>query len=216
MTADRPAEVDHFATTLAEWLEGFVASEPLLAEMAAACAAHAPWPAAIAAGAVRRAGWPDVEALAWGIAIGAMTGALEAAGRSLAGDGDGRADPGATADGPARALLAADGLVAAAHEAVAGLEPTRARAGLRALAGAAAAGGPWDALARRSDADWSSFVGVGLAAAAATDPDGPWAELVDGWSAVAAGDAVDPAFAALLAATAGEARPADSAPGGAA
>jgi hypothetical protein len=172
-----PAAVESFAESLAEWLSSFTVPQELAAEMADACAAGAPWAAALAGTSVRRAGWDEREALAWGIAIGALAGALEAARRSLAAQAGTRA-----ADGPALPLLAADGLIAAAHEALASLDPERLEVAMSALAGAFADGGPW----RRIDASrprpaWPCVVACGLAAAAEDDPDGPWWDLAQAW-----------------------------------
>lgn len=190
MTARRarpgsPAAVESFAESLAEWLSSFTVPQELAAEMADACAAGAPWAAALAGTSVRRAGWDEREALAWGIAIGALAGALEAARRSLAAENGARA-----ADGPAVPLLAADGLIAAAHEALASLDPERLAVAMHALAGAFADGGPW----RRIDAAWPrpawpAVVACGLAAAATEDPDGPWSGLARAWDREEAGEA---------------------------
>lgn len=180
-----PAAVDAFAEALASWLSAFTMPQELSAEMASSCSAGAPWAAALAGTSVRRAGWPEREALAWGIAIGALAGALEAARRSLAAENGTRA-----ADGPALPLLAADGLIAAAHEALAALDPERLAVAMGALAGAFADGGPW----RRIDASWPrpawpALVACGLAPAAADDPEGPWADLGEAWEVDGAGEA---------------------------
>jgi hypothetical protein len=180
-----PAAVESFAEWLAEWLSSFTVPQELAAEMADACAAGAPWAAALAGTSVRRAGWDEHEALAWGIAIGALAGALEAARRSLAAENETRA-----ADGPALPLLAADGLIAAAHEALASLEPGRLGVAMSALADAFADGGPW----RRIEAGWPrpawpAVVACGLTAAAADDPDGPWWGLAQAWDREEAGEA---------------------------
>ena len=180
-----PAAVESFAESLAEWLSSFTVPQELAAEMADACAAGAPWAAALAGTSVRRAGWDEREALAWGIAIGALAGALEAARRSLGAENGTRA-----ADGPALPLLAADGLIAAAHEALAALDPERLGVAMGALAGAFADGGPW----RRIDASWPrpawpAVVACGLAPAAADDPEGPWMDLGAAWEGDSAGAA---------------------------
>jgi hypothetical protein len=180
-----PAAVESFAESLAEWLSSFTVPQELAAEMADACAAGAPWAAALAGTSVRRAGWGEREALAWGIAIGALAGALEAARRSIAAENGKRA-----ADGPALPLLAADGLIAAAHEALASLDPERLMIAMGALAGAFADGGPW----RRVDRAWPRpawppLVACGLGPAAADDPDGPWAALAQAWDGEGVGEA---------------------------
>lgn len=172
-----PAAVDVFAEALAEWLTSFTVPQELAAEMASACSAGAPWAAAIAGTSVRRAGWPEQEALAWGIAIGALSGALEAGRRSLAAENGARA-----ADGPALPLLAADGLIAGAHEAISSLETERLAGALEALGAAFGNGGPWRHL--RPDwprPAWPAVVACGLGPAAAEDPDGAWADLATAW-----------------------------------
>lgn len=190
MTARRarpgsPAAVESFAESLAEWLSSFTVPQELAAEMADACAAGAPWAAALAGTSVRRAGWDEHEALAWGIAIGALAGALEAARRSLAAENGTRA-----ADGPALPLLAADGLLAAAHEALASLDPERLGVAMGALAGAFADGGPWRRVGPTWPRPaWPALVACGLAAAAADDPDGPWADLAQAWDGEGTGEA---------------------------
>lgn len=175
-----PAAVDAFAEALADWLSSFTVPQELAAEMASSCAAGAPWAAAIAGTSVRRAGWPERQALAWGIAIGASAGAFEAARRSLSAENGAR-----TADGPALPLLAADGLIAAAHEALASLEPERLVAGLDALGGTFGDGGPWKHLGPDWPRPaWPAVVACGLGLAAAEDPDGPWGDLAASWRTV--------------------------------
>jgi hypothetical protein len=177
-----PAAVDVFAEALAEWLSAFTVPQELAAEMASACSAGAPWAAAIAGTSVRRAGWTEQEALAWGIAIGALAGAMEAGRRSLAADATG-ADPASrAADGPALPLLAADGLIAAAHEALSSLEPARLVACLDALADTFRDGGPWKHLdGSWPRPAWPAVVASGLGPAAAEDPDGAWFHLATEW-----------------------------------
>lgn len=174
-----PAAVDAFAAALADWLTSFTVPQELAGEMVSSCAAGAPWAAAIAGTSVRRVGWPEPEGLAWGIAIGASAGALEAARRSLTAKGGARA-----ADGPALPLLAADGLIAAAHEALGSLEPERLVAGLDALGGTFGDGGPWKHLGPDWPRPaWPAVVACGLGPAAAEDPDGPWDALAKAWRA---------------------------------
>jgi hypothetical protein len=172
-----PAAVDVFAEALAEWLTSFTVPQELAAEMASACSAGAPWAAAIAGTSVRRAGWPEQEALAWGIAIGALAGALEAGRRSLAAENGARA-----ADGPALPLLAADGLIAGAHEAISSLDADRLVGALEALGAAFGDGGPWRHL--RPDwprPAWPAVVACGLGPAARDDPAGLWGDLAGAW-----------------------------------
>jgi hypothetical protein len=188
-----PAAVDVFAKALADWLSSFTLPQELAGEMASSCSAGAPWAAAIAGTSVRRVGWPEPEALAWGIAIGASAGALEAARRSLE-DGKSRFGQPSSgrADGPALPLLAADGLIAAAHEALASLEPGRLVAGLDALGDTFGDGGPWKHLGPGWPRPaWPAVVACGLAPAAAEDLDGPWDDLSNAWRAAfaAPGDA---------------------------
>ena len=185
-----PEAVAGFAAILADWLESFTLPAPLGAEMADALEEGSDWVGAIASGAVRRAGWLDAESVAWGICVAALAGAFEAAGRSLDG-ASGRRDAGATADGPARALLAADGLIAAAHETLASLDEGRLRAAIEALDEEFGNGGPWrhlaaavstgDARAGGPPSAWPRFVALALAPAAAERPDGPWAGLRAAW-----------------------------------
>lgn len=194
-SAAPPAAVDAFAEALASWLSAFTMPQELSAEMASACAVGSPWAAALAGTAVKRVGWPEREALAWGIAIGALAGALEAARRSLetsderenAGSGVAAAadeSPARTADGPALPLLASDGLIAGAHEALSSLDPARLALAFEALAGAFGDGGPW----RHLDSGWPrpawpALVACGLTPAGAEDPDGPWGDLAQAWRA---------------------------------
>ncbi|MGH7550267.1 MAG: hypothetical protein ACREK3_05870, partial [Gemmatimonadota bacterium] len=100
-------------------------------------------------------------------------------------------DPGATANGPARSLLAADGLIAAAHETLAALGEERLLTALDALEGTFGDGGPWRGLSGRTLGDaastdhdppaWPAFVALALAPAASDRPDGPWADLASAW-----------------------------------
>jgi hypothetical protein len=199
----RPAAVQVFEEALADWLSSFTMPEALAAEMVDACADGAPWAAAIAGVAARRAGWSDPEAMAWGLCVGGVAGALEATGRSLAGgDDEGAATPAGaataageavaepaaslleTASGPARPLLAADGLIAAAHEALGSLEPAHARSALAALADAFADGGAWRAVPRGGPRPaWAAMVACALGPARNTEPAGPWAEWAQAWDA---------------------------------
>jgi hypothetical protein len=186
-----PAAVDVFAEALAEWLSSFTVPQELAAEMASACSVGAPWAAAIAGTSVRRAGWTEQEALAWGIAIGALAGALEAGRRSLADGGMSAASEGSpcsatasprAADGPALPLLAADGLIAAAHEALASLDAERLAGALEALGAAFGDGGPWRHL--RPDwprPAWPAVAACALGPAARDDPGGPWEDLARAW-----------------------------------
>ena len=196
-SAAPPAAVDAFAEALASWLSAFMMPQELSAEMASACSAGSPWAAALAGTSVKRAGWPEREALAWGIAIGALAGALEAARRSLEAsderEGDaaesgsaatGDAKPSRTADGPALPLLASDGLIAAAHEALSSLDAPRLGAAFEALAGSFGDGGPWKHLdSGWPRPAWPALVACGLTPAAAEDPDGPWLDLASAWRA---------------------------------
>lgn len=184
---EKPEVVASFAGILADWLASFTMPAPLGAEMADALEAGSDWVGAIASTSVRRAGWPDAESVAWGICVAALSGALEAARRSLDGAA-GRRDPGATADGPARALLAADGLIAAAHETLAALGEERLRAAMDALEEEFGDGGPWRGLAGpaagstvAAGPSWPAFVALALAPAAADPSDGAWTELAAAW-----------------------------------
>ena len=203
----RPPAVRVFEQGLADWLSAFTMPQALAAEMVDACADGAPWAAAIAGVAARRAGWPEPEAMAWGLAVGGLAGALEAARRSLPADGEGIASPSGTgAAGPALPLLAADGLIAAAHEAVGSLEPQHARVALAALAETFAGGGPWRALptelaqdptpSRQPAPAWTTLVPCALWPAAEAEPEGPWGAWERAWEARygadAAPEAVDP------------------------
>jgi hypothetical protein len=177
----RPAAVRTFEQALADWLASFTAPESLAAEMADACASGAAWAAAIAGVAVRRVDWPDAEAIAWGLCVGGCAGALEAARRSL----DMASAPGApAASGPARPLLASDGLIAAAHETLGSLPPDGARAALAALAREFGDGGPWRSLtATGSQPAWVALVPCALGPAAEADPAGPWEAWAEAWRA---------------------------------
>lgn len=143
----RPRAVEALDRALADWLSTFTVPGELAGEMADACAAGAAWPAAVAAVAAREAGWNDAGAMAWGIAVGAQAGALEAAARSLAAAPADPGEPPRAADGPARALLASDALVAASHEALSALDPDRLAAALATFARVLGDGGPWRAMA---------------------------------------------------------------------
>lgn len=179
-----PEAVRSFAGILADWLASYTMPAPLGAEMADALEAGSDWVGAIAAAAVRRGGWSDTESAAWGICVAALAGAQEAAARSLDGE-TGRRDPGATADGSARSLLAADGLIAAAHEALSALGEDRLLAVMDALEREFGDGGSWRGLARSAKAGgrpaWPRLVPLALAPAAAGRPDGPWAALAGAW-----------------------------------
>lgn len=230
MSSSDPEAVQRFAAILADWLASYTTAAPLAGEMADAMEAGSAWVGAIAAGAVRRAGWPDAESVAWGISVSALAAAHEAAIRSLDGDTQSR-DPGAAADGPARALLAADGLIAAAHETLSSLSPERLAAGLAALTRAYGDGGPWRLLpedvatAGPGKAAWPRLLPLALRPAAMERPNGPWADLAAAWErfrdtghAVDGGDpeaaegalyehpAADRSTIALLRAAAGAAR----------
>ncbi len=185
-----PEAVRSFAGILADWLASYTMPAPLGGEMADALEAGSGWVGAIASTAVRRAGWPDAESVAWGICVAALSGALESTRRSLDGE-TGRRDPGATVDGPARSLLAADGLIAAAHETLAALGEERLIMAIDSLEEEFGDGGPWRSLARPCDAGrtppgrepqaWPGFVALALAPAAAVRPGGPWADLAAAW-----------------------------------
>lgn len=188
-TSAGPETVRSFAAILADWLGSYTMPAPLGAEMADALEAGSDWVGAIASTAVRRAGWPDAESVAWGICVAALSGAFESARRSLDGAAV-RRDPGLTADGPARSLLAADGLIAAAHETLASLEEDRLLTAMDALEGEFGDGGPWRALAAsapdgastdRDPTAWPRFVALALTPAAVHRPDGPWADLGAAW-----------------------------------
>lgn len=201
----RPPAVRVFEQALADWLSAFTMPQALAAEMVDACADGAPWAAAIAGVAARRAGWPEPEAMAWGLAVGGLAGALEAARRSLpAGENaaavaDATEGPSGTgAAGPALPLLAADGLIAATHEAVGSLEPRHARVALTALAETFASGGPWRALpeiardptaSRQPAAAWTALVPCALWPAAEAEPEGPWGPWERAWEARYGADA---------------------------
>ncbi len=173
-----PRPVEIFAGILAEWLSAFTMPQELAGEMADACADGAPWPAAVAGVAARRAGWAEPEAVAWGIAVGAVAGALEAARRSL----EPVPPAGRPAEGPALSLLAADGLVAGAHEALSSLPPERLAVAMAALGEVVGDGGPWRGLAPGgSRPAWPAAMALALAPAAREDPAGPWGELAEAW-----------------------------------
>lgn len=195
MTRGRPAAVRNFEQALADWLASFTSPAGLGAEMADACAEGAPWAAAIAAAAARRAGWPDAEAMAWGLCVGGCAGALEAARRALAAESpsaapdrtEGRARSLATT-GPALPLLAADGLIAAAHETLGSLRAARARAALDALARTFGDGGPWRGLSAEWPAPaWPVVVPCALGLAAGSEPGGPWSDWAEAWDAAYGG-----------------------------
>ena len=207
-----PAAVEAFAEALAEWLASFTVPQELAAEMAAACSAGAPWAAALAGTSVRRAGWTEQEALAWGIAIGACAGALEAGRKSVAEEGmNGTPAAGRVADGPARPLLAADGLIAAAHEALASLDPGRLAAAMEALGAAFGDGGPWRILSPEEPRPaWPAVVACGLHPAARDAPEGPWRDLAAGWPEITDHPAADDDTRELFAAAARAVREADT------
>lgn len=179
--------VERFAGILADWLASYTIAAPLAAEMADALEAGSAWVGAIGAGAVRRAGWPDAESVAWGISVSALAAAHEAAIRSLKGETAAARDPGSGAEGPARALLAADGLIAAAHETLASLSPERLAAAFVALERAYGDGGPWRLLPAEAvttgpgASAWPRFVPLALRPAAMERPDGPWADFAAAW-----------------------------------
>lgn len=179
-----PEAVERFAGILADWLASHTIAAPLAAEMADAMEAGSAWVGAIGAGAVRRAGWPDTESVAWGIAVSALAAAHVAALRSLDGELPTR-DPGSGADGPARALLASDGLVAAAHETLASVSPGRLATAFAALEEAYEDGGPWRFLPADAAAPafpgWPRLVPLALGPASRERPDGPWADLAAAW-----------------------------------
>ena len=184
MIQTRPPEVDWFAVALSEWLASFAMPESLTAEMADACSGGAPWPAAIGGTAVRRSGWGDTEALVWGVAIGGLAGGLDGVSASLAsGVAVGRT-PGTAVDGAAGTLLAADALVAAAHEALGSLGPGRLEIVMSALTQEFGDGGPWVRLSRDGGLGWPAIVPLALIPAARTEPEGPWTEYANAWRAV--------------------------------
>jgi hypothetical protein len=180
----RPPEVDSFAVALSEWLASFTMPASLAGEMANVCSGGAPWPAAIGGSAARRAGWGDAESLVWGIAVGGLAGGLEGASTSLAsGVAVGRT-PGTAVDGAAGTLLAADGLVAAAHEALGSLGPDRLEIVMSALDQEFGDGGPWGRLGRVGGLAWPVIVPLALMPAAGTDPQGPWTDYANAWRVV--------------------------------
>lgn len=160
-----PRPVEILERALADWLSAYTVAGELAGEMADACAAGAAWPAAVAALTAREAGWDDVEAMAWGIAVGAQAGALEAVRRSLESEAAVEAAERPTpADGPAAALLASDALVAGAHEALSSLSPERLAEAMAALDRATRRGGPWLAAADRSARPaWRALLPLALA-----------------------------------------------------
>lgn len=184
MSPDDPREVERFDGILADWLASYTIAAPLAAEMADALGAGSAWVGAIGAGAVRRAGWPDTESVAWGISVSALAAAHEAAARSLEGAAEPR-DPGTGAEGPARALLAADGLIAAAHETLASLSPGRLAVAFDALGSVYGDGGSWRLLGGETSGPvppaWSRLVPLALRPAAREQPEGPWEDLAAAW-----------------------------------
>ncbi len=186
MSPGDPETVERFAGILADWLASYTIAAPLGAEMADALEAGSAWVGAIGAGAVRRAGWPEAESVAWGISVSALAAAHEAAIRSLE-EGTEARDPGSGAEGPALALLAADGLIAAAHETLASLSPERLAVVFAAIGRVYGDGGPWRLLpaeaATRSagTAAWARLVPLALRPAAMRQPDGPWEDLAAAW-----------------------------------
>lgn len=182
MSRAAPETVERFAGLVADWLASYTTAAPLAAEMADALEAGSAWAGAVGAGAVRRVGWPDTESVAWGIGVSALAAAHQAAFVSLGGLGKPR-EPGSGAAGPARALLAADGLIAAAHETLASLSSQRLAAAFNALGTVYGDGGPWRLLPApgpRSPA-WPRLVPLALCPAALERPDGPWADLASAW-----------------------------------
>jgi hypothetical protein len=161
----RPPEVDSFAVALSEWLASFTMPESLAGEMADVCSGGAPWPAAIGGTAARRSGWGDAEALIWGIAVGGLAGGLEGVSASFASSVDVGRTPGTAVDGAAGTLLAADGLVAAAHEALGSLGPDRLE-----IAARTDPQGPWTDYANA----WCAVYGSRGPAEAAGDSNSLW------------------------------------------
>ncbi|MEJ2152596.1 MAG: hypothetical protein P8Y29_06550 [Gemmatimonadota bacterium] len=184
MSEVRPPEVDSFAGALSEWLASFTMPESLAGEMANVCSGGAPWPAAIGGSAVRRSGWGDAESLIWGIAVGALAGGLEGASTSLGTGVDVGRMPGTAVDGAAGTLLAADGLVAAAHEALGSLGPDRLEIVMGALDEEFGDGGPWGRLGRVGGVAWPVIVPLALMPAARSEPQGPWSEYATAWRSV--------------------------------
>ena len=184
MSQTRPPEVDSFAVALSEWLASFTMPESLAAEMANVCSGGAPWPAAIGGTAVRRSGWGDAEALVWGVAVGGLAGGLAGASASLASGVDAGRTPGTAVDGAAGTLLAADGLVAAAHEALGSLGADRLEIVMGALAQEFGDGGPWVKLSRDGGLAWPVIVPLALMPAASAKPNGPWIDYANAWRAV--------------------------------
>ncbi len=184
MNQARPPEVDSFAVALSEWLTSFTMPESLAGEMANVCSGGAPWPAAIGGSAVRRSGWGDAESLVWGIAVGGLAGGLEGASTSLGTGVDVGRTPGTAVDGAAGTLLAADGLVAAAHEALGSLSPDRLEIVMSALDEEFGDGGPWGRLGQVGGLAWPVIVPLALMPAARTDPQGPWTDYANAWRGV--------------------------------
>lgn len=177
----RPRAVEVLDRALADWLSAYTVAGELAGEMADACATGAAWPAAVGALAAREAGWADVEAMAWGIAVGAQAGAYEAARRSLesesAVDGAERPRP---ADGPAATLLASDALVAGAHEALSSLAPERLAEAMAVIEEASRGGGPWLAVPeRRAGPAWRAAIPLALAPLGDAGPSDELSGLVE-------------------------------------
>jgi hypothetical protein len=168
---------------LSEWLASFTMPESLAAEMANVCSGGAPWPAAIGGTAVRRSGWGDAEALVWGVAVGGLAGGLEGASASLASGVDVDRTPGTAVDGAAGTLLAADGLVAAAHEALGSLGADRFEIVMSALAQEFGDGGPWVRLSHDGGLAWPVIVPLALMPAASAEPNGSWIDYANAWRA---------------------------------
>ncbi|MDX1660795.1 MAG: hypothetical protein R3326_03300 [Gemmatimonadota bacterium] len=175
----RPRPVEILDRALADWLSAFTVPGELAGEMADACAAGAEWPGAVAAVAAREADWEDAHAMAWGIAVGAQAGALEAARRSLETEaGVNPAERPRPADGPATSLLASDALVAGAHEALSSLSPDRLAEALEMMERVFGGGGPWCGVASgRSES--AAALGLALLPLGDRRPSGELAELVE-------------------------------------
>lgn len=179
MNTTIPAAVYAFDGALADWLASFIVPEALGEEMARAVEAGGAWVAAVAGTSVKRSGWSDSEALAWGICMGACAGSMEATRASL-GEGGERGD--VAADGPARRLLAADGLIAAAHEALSSLSSERLVEAMEALGTTFADGGPWRVLSDEGPRPaWPIVVPTAILPAAKRLPDGPWGDHAEAW-----------------------------------
>lgn len=174
---DRPATVEFFAQALADWLSSFTLPTSLVRESVDACIQGSAWVGAVAGSAARAAEWDDPESVSWGIAVGAQAGALAAARRSIAiGAGVSRL-AGASSES-ADALLAADHLVAASHEALSTLAPGRLEIATRAMRSAFRDGGPWVSIAQREVTDWTVLVPLACAPAAGIDA---WRGYADAW-----------------------------------